>query len=110
MVIDGHEVITGSFNFTKAAEEKNAENVIFIDDPAVAAAYVQNWKDHAAHSVAANQVEPRSSAAPETPPSAVVGNRKSHIYQWPGCPSFGAIAPKNRVEFPTTKAAQAAGY
>jgi phosphatidylserine/phosphatidylglycerophosphate/cardiolipin synthase-like enzyme len=28
MIIDGNTVITGSFNFTKAAEEKNAENVI----------------------------------------------------------------------------------
>jgi len=26
MVIDGHVVITGSFNFTKAAEEKNADS------------------------------------------------------------------------------------
>lgn len=30
MVIDGRIVITGSFNFTKAAEEKNAENLLII--------------------------------------------------------------------------------
>lgn len=52
MVIDGHEVVTGSFNFTKAAEAKNGENVVFIDDDALAKAYAQNWQDHAAHSVA----------------------------------------------------------
>jgi len=28
MVIDGKNVITGSFNFTKAAEENNAENLL----------------------------------------------------------------------------------
>ena len=28
MIIDGIEVITGSFNFTKAAQNKNAENVL----------------------------------------------------------------------------------
>jgi phosphatidylserine/phosphatidylglycerophosphate/cardiolipin synthase-like enzyme len=27
MIIDGETVLTGSFNFTKAAQEKNAENV-----------------------------------------------------------------------------------
>ena len=30
MVIDGRIVITGSFNFTKAAEENNAENLLVI--------------------------------------------------------------------------------
>jgi len=113
MVIDAREVITGSFNFTKAAEEKNAENVFFIDDPAVATVYTQNWKDHAAHSAAAEQLEHGSSAPAgraQTPSAAVVGNRKSHIYHWPGCPSFGRIAPRNRVEFPNAQAARAAGY
>jgi phosphatidylserine/phosphatidylglycerophosphate/cardiolipin synthase-like enzyme len=28
IIIDGETVITGSFNFTKAAEEKNAENLL----------------------------------------------------------------------------------
>ena len=52
MVIDGATVITGSFNFTKAAEEKNAENVIVLhDNPRLAAIYTQNWLAHAAHSV-----------------------------------------------------------
>ena len=30
MVIDGKMVITGSFNFTKSAEENNAENLLVI--------------------------------------------------------------------------------
>lgn len=36
MIIDREVVITGSFNFTKAAEEKNAENVLIIKDNRVA--------------------------------------------------------------------------
>ena len=32
MIIDRETVITGSFNFTKAAEEKNAENLLIIKD------------------------------------------------------------------------------
>jgi phosphatidylserine/phosphatidylglycerophosphate/cardiolipin synthase-like enzyme len=43
-------VITGSFNFTKAAQEENAENLLIIRDPALAAPYTQNWQVHAQHS------------------------------------------------------------
>ena len=52
MIIDQETVITGSFNFTKAAEEKNAENLLVIKDQALAGRYVQNWKAHEAHSQA----------------------------------------------------------
>jgi phosphatidylserine/phosphatidylglycerophosphate/cardiolipin synthase-like enzyme len=50
MVIDRETVITGSFNFTKAAEEKNAENVLIIKDKALAKLYVENWENHKDHS------------------------------------------------------------
>jgi endonuclease YncB( thermonuclease family) len=40
----------------------------------------------------------------------VRGNRRSHIYEWPDCPYYDAIAPYNRVEFVNREAAQAAGY
>jgi phosphatidylserine/phosphatidylglycerophosphate/cardiolipin synthase-like enzyme len=50
MVIDGETVITGSFNFTKAAEEKNAENLLIIHDRKLAEKYVKNWLEHAQHS------------------------------------------------------------
>ena len=50
MVIDGLAVITGSFNFTTAAEQRNAENLLVIHDRALAARYTENWYAHAAHS------------------------------------------------------------
>ena len=50
MIIDGSTVITGSFNFTKAAEESNAENLLVIQDPALAAKYTANWRVHLKHS------------------------------------------------------------
>jgi len=50
MVIDQAVVITGSFNFTKAAETRNAENLLIIRDPALAAAYAKNFANHLAHS------------------------------------------------------------
>lgn len=43
MIIDEKMVITGSFNFTRSADSRNAENVIIIDDSSVARQYLQNW-------------------------------------------------------------------
>jgi phosphatidylserine/phosphatidylglycerophosphate/cardiolipin synthase-like enzyme len=50
IIIDGETGITGSFNFTKAAQEKNAENLLIIRDQALATQYIQNWQAHAQHS------------------------------------------------------------
>jgi len=51
MIIDGGIVITGSFNFTKAAEEKNAENLLIIRSGELAELYRKNWTLHRNHSV-----------------------------------------------------------
>ena len=50
MIIDGETVITGSFNFTKAAEENNAENLLVIRDKKLAERYTRNWQEHVQHS------------------------------------------------------------
>ena len=50
IIIDGRTVITGSFNFTKAAEDNNAENMLVIRDVDLAAKYTQNWNAHRRHS------------------------------------------------------------
>jgi phosphatidylserine/phosphatidylglycerophosphate/cardiolipin synthase-like enzyme len=48
MVIDSATIMTGSFNFTKAAEEKNAENLLVITDaPELVKAYEANIPRHA---------------------------------------------------------------
>jgi phosphatidylserine/phosphatidylglycerophosphate/cardiolipin synthase-like enzyme len=51
MIIDEEVVITGSFNFTKAAEEKNAENLLVIHSKDLAKKYLDNWREHSGHSV-----------------------------------------------------------
>ncbi len=44
MIIDGDEVITGSFNFTTSAQHRNAENVLILNGmPALATAYTNDW-------------------------------------------------------------------
>lgn len=41
--------ITGSFNFSKAAEQSNAENLLVIRDRSLAVKYRQNWNEHSKH-------------------------------------------------------------
>jgi len=50
IIIDRETVITGSFNFTKAAEEKNAENLLIIKNKKLAEIYIDNWDKHKNHS------------------------------------------------------------
>jgi phosphatidylserine/phosphatidylglycerophosphate/cardiolipin synthase-like enzyme len=51
MILDSYLLLTGSFNFTKAAEEKNAENLLVINDPVLAGRYLENWHAHEQHSL-----------------------------------------------------------
>ncbi len=63
MVIDGEAVITGSFNFTRAAQERNAENLLLLRDPRLAAAYAANWWRRRAVSVPYDEASVPSAAA-----------------------------------------------
>ena len=60
MILDGETVITGSFNFTKAAQEKNAENLLIIRDAALAEQYSSNWNLRQKESVAFSDYHPHS--------------------------------------------------
>ncbi|HEX6288624.1 MAG TPA: phospholipase D-like domain-containing protein [Herpetosiphonaceae bacterium] len=44
MIIDDHLVITGSFNFTRAAQTQNDENVLIVDDAGLAARYKEEFE------------------------------------------------------------------
>jgi len=46
IIIDQHRLLTGSYNFTKAAESKNAENLLILDDALLAKSYLDNWNVH----------------------------------------------------------------
>jgi phosphatidylserine/phosphatidylglycerophosphate/cardiolipin synthase-like enzyme len=44
IIIDGRTVITGSFNWTRAAQQQNDENVLIIEDPSLAARYLEEFE------------------------------------------------------------------
>jgi phosphatidylserine/phosphatidylglycerophosphate/cardiolipin synthase-like enzyme len=50
MIIDRSTVITGSFNFTRTAEERNTENLLVIPSKELTAKYLVNWQEHREHS------------------------------------------------------------
>jgi phosphatidylserine/phosphatidylglycerophosphate/cardiolipin synthase-like enzyme len=113
MVIDSATIITGSFNFTKAAEEKNAENLLVITEaPELVQAYAANVQAHAAHS----HPSTRGSAAAASAASAISaagevhGNRHSKVYRVPGCKGYVSMRPASVVPFTTEAEAQQAGY
>ncbi len=43
MILDRRVVITGSYNFTRRAEEVNDENLLIIEDPALAQAFAEEF-------------------------------------------------------------------
>ena len=122
IVIDGHTVITGSFNFTRAAEENNAENLLILQSDELAARYTENWQHHLSHSVpyaGHTRVVPtphtrqqHSTAAPASTPATAtavyIGNTRSHVFHRPSCSSLPA--PENQIIFHSRAEAIAAGY
>jgi len=53
IIIDRSTLITGSFNFTKAAEEKNAENLLILKgSKPLVERYIRNFDEHREHSEA----------------------------------------------------------
>ena len=61
IIIDKGTVITGSFNFTKEADTRNAENLLIIKSDRLASTYLDNWELHKGHSekfTGSEQVQP----------------------------------------------------
>jgi phosphatidylserine/phosphatidylglycerophosphate/cardiolipin synthase-like enzyme len=50
MIIDRQTVITGSFNYTRASEESNAEDLLILRATRLASVYRDFWEKHRAHS------------------------------------------------------------
>lgn len=57
IILDRQTLITGSFNFTAAAEKKNAENLLVIKgNPALIEKYLKNFEEHKGHSEPYNRL------------------------------------------------------
>jgi phosphatidylserine/phosphatidylglycerophosphate/cardiolipin synthase-like enzyme len=121
MVIDGETVITGSFNFTTAAEQHNAENLLVIRSPELAKTYSDNWRAHLGHSERyegkeQGYSEPRHVDSSRTPDNAVnsvaaryVSSRNSEVFHKAGCKGAAKISARNLERYSTREEAIRAG-
>jgi phosphatidylserine/phosphatidylglycerophosphate/cardiolipin synthase-like enzyme len=50
MIIDDYTVLTGSFNYSAAAENRNAENLLIIKNATLTGKYKENFSLHLGHS------------------------------------------------------------
>jgi len=90
MLIDGQTIITGSFNFTKNAEENNAENLLVIRGrPDLYQAYENNFRQHYGHS------QPYQSRGFGGGPAPAESTHRGHSHSQPA-PSYApSYAPSN---------------
>jgi phosphatidylserine/phosphatidylglycerophosphate/cardiolipin synthase-like enzyme len=124
MIIDSDTVITGSFNFTKQAEEQNAENLLVIRDQKIAEKYTSRWDVHGEHSEpyeakekGYSETHDTGKAAPTNPaPKAgdatvggYVASARSQVFHKAGCKGAAKISEKNLVKYATRDEAIAAG-
>lgn len=47
IIIDDQVILTGSYNWTNAAEHRNAENLLRIQNPEITGHYLKNWNERA---------------------------------------------------------------
>jgi len=67
ILIDGATIFTGSFNFTKAAEQKNAENLLKIEGyPELVRDYQGNFEEHLGHAEKYEGLAAKETIAPGT--------------------------------------------
>jgi len=93
MLIDGNTILTGSYNFTLAAEHSNAENLLVLKGfPAVVQEYLRNYATHRAHSAAYRP--PAEERAPQARPGdqdidpvVFVTKEGKRYHRW-DCPAF----------------------
>ena len=114
MVIDGTMIITGSFNFTKAAEENNAENLLVIRDAPLAEKYAANWEAHLRHSERYEgqpgaELEKKADDRQQDRATGYVASKNSQAFHRLSCTAAAKIADRNLIHYASRDDAIRAG-
>lgn len=109
-IIDSVTVVTGSYNWTEAANKDNYENVVIVRCADIAQRFIDQWN----YLLAAYVFIPVPSASPSSQGSsgtcAYIGNKNSKVFHYPSCSSVRQMSEKNKVCLTSRDAAIAAGY
>jgi len=103
-VIDTTVVVTGSFNWTVSAQEKNAENLLVIKSPELAKQYLKEF------SVLWEAGYSQTTTGSKKETGNYLGNANSKKFHKPSCQWAQKISPGNRVWFDIREEAINAGY
>ena len=113
----------GQLQLQHGGREHNAENLLVIRSPELAAKYAANWKVHADHSdpyagrtegysqthraKSAKPAEPAQLAAHAAAPvtDGYVASKNSQVFHKAGCKSAAKIAERNLVKYNTREEA-----
>jgi endonuclease YncB( thermonuclease family) len=90
------------------AEARTAKRGLWAD-----AHPVPPWQWRKGQRESTHAAAPAASTAPspvDSPGDTIIGNKKSKVYHWPGCPDYDKVSGTNRVAFPSREAAEQAGY
>ncbi len=66
MIIDEHIIIGGSYNYSKGAYQRNAENVMIIHHKPLATEYINNWQKRWTLSHLPSKIETNKSKSQST--------------------------------------------
>lgn len=118
-VVPGVVASAVSFNFTKNAEQNNAENLPVIRFPELATKYISNWDGRVEHSEKyAGKIQGYSEthrAATEKPEAnagvsnGYVASKNSAVFHKADCKSAAKISAKHMVRYTTREEAIQAG-
>lgn len=117
-IIDSEVLLTGSYNWSIAADTRNDENLMIIKSPKLCAIFAEKfdefWEEAGYLDIF---VEPDETQAKEdierrAKPGTVlyVGHKGTKKFHTLDCRSGKTISDKNRVEFPSREEAIAQGY
>ena len=104
-VIDGEKVLTGSYNWTEAAEKKNEENLIIIRDERIARAFQAEFEKLFKETEVSEGGRGLSEIEGRAPPASAavlfIASKNSEVFHHSGCPFARRIKKENRIFFGT---------
>lgn len=104
MLIDGHVVIIGSYNWSDSAEHNNDENIIVLNSQEIYSDYLSEFNrirakcDREVSVVVEPEPEPESKPEPE-PTVTYVASKNSEVFHRSGCYYVDRIKPSNMIFF-----------
>jgi len=112
-IIDGETVLTGSYNWTQAAQKRNQENLIIIKDEEIAGVFQKEFEKLFNKTAAFEENSSPSDIKKRAPPAAAVdvfiSSRNSNVFHRNTCPFIRRIKKENLIIFRSLRDALRSG-